>query len=340
MPKASKPKPTTQPKSAKSALSSAAKAAQRERTTAYKNAKASAVASTLKHKKARYYEEDSDGNGNASGNGNDGEDDEENKEDEEDEEDKEDKEDEGEGNEEIAPEPRYEPYKSQSGKYIHIPDEQGEYTRFRMLDRPEGKLKDIPVLLQLEGDGNKDLLHSIRSTVRTVSQHVSRNIPNCTWDKLGEEGQASIIVQVRKKHQYLARFRRGWIIKEMVIRALTNTRDLAAQKKKAGGQAGWSAQLKDKREAKKSHQNNSTKSKGKGKAQSDPDPSSATDQGEGLSKTSNKARGSPPPPPDESGDEVETTLAPKPSTSKTIQRVQDSEDESDSGNEKAPVGFG
>jgi hypothetical protein len=57
MPK-SQQKPATQPGPTKPALSSAAKAAQCERVMEYKNAKASTIASSVKGKGVRYYDDD------------------------------------------------------------------------------------------------------------------------------------------------------------------------------------------------------------------------------------------------------------------------------------------
>ena len=63
MAKASKPKPATKPP--KPVLSSAARAAQRENAKAYKNAKASTLASAAPRKGPRYHDvEDDDNNAN------------------------------------------------------------------------------------------------------------------------------------------------------------------------------------------------------------------------------------------------------------------------------------
>ncbi|KDN43375.1 hypothetical protein RSAG8_06159, partial [Rhizoctonia solani AG-8 WAC10335] len=244
MPKSSKPKPATQPKPSKPVLSSTAKAAQRERVTEYKNAKASTIASSVKGKGVRYYDDD-DGNGNG------GDDDNGNVNDSEDGEDDE----EGEGGsdgkkmedgEECVPEHHL--YKSTCGNFIFIPDEKGDYTKYPMLTRPEGKIKNLPQLMDMDGPENKELFQGIRSCIRRIALHVARNIPNCTYPMLSDEQKGSIMLQARKQYPILGRYRQGWATKELTIRSLTNGRDHKARIQKAGGQAAWCTSLKEKRE--------------------------------------------------------------------------------------------
>ncbi|CAE6481832.1 unnamed protein product [Rhizoctonia solani] len=126
--------------------------------------------------------------------------------------------------------------------------------------------------MELDGPGNRPLWKGIQSTVRTVTRHVARNIPKCTFHKLIDEQRVSIKVQVRKVYPILHRYRGDWGLNEMIMRTLTNDRDLQARIEKAGGAAGWSEKLKEQREARKT----GTTGKGKGKACAEPGPSNAT----------------------------------------------------------------
>ncbi|KDN35536.1 hypothetical protein RSAG8_11493, partial [Rhizoctonia solani AG-8 WAC10335] len=302
MPKSSKQKPATQPKSSKPALSSAAKAAQRERVTEYENAKASTVALSVKGKGVRYYDDDDDGN-------NSNEDDQDDDKGEGSEEGEDDGGDE-EMDEDEEPESRYQPYKSKCRNFIHIPNENGDYTDYSMLDRPKGKLKNLPKLMEMDGPENKEILHGIKSTVRTIARHVARDIPNCSYPMLSDEQKGTIQYLARKKYPILGLFRRDWVSKELSIRALTNQRDHKAHIQKAGGQAAWCTSLKEKREKEGKVAGDTMSAKGKGKSRSEPDPS---DRDEGSSKVSNK------PPHDiiqGTDDEAETASIPEPSTSK------------------------
>ncbi|ELU37589.1 hypothetical protein AG1IA_08381 [Rhizoctonia solani AG-1 IA] len=186
------------------------------------------------------------------------------------------------------------PYKSKCGQFIYIPNETGEYTKFSILERPQGKLKGLTTHMELDGRENKDLVKGIQSTVRSITLHVARNIKDCTYPKLAEEQRSFIMIQVsafiqaRNKYPYLARFRNNWVTKELIIRSLTNKRDHQARIKKAGGQAAWCDKLKAQREEKKLGKTN--KSTGGRSDRSEPDPSEHANQAKGPSKVSNKAR--------------------------------------------------
>ncbi|CAE6450401.1 unnamed protein product [Rhizoctonia solani] len=315
MAKSSKQKPTT---GSSKPLSNAAKAAQRQHVTDYKSSKASAIASSVKGKGARYYDEYDDDDKNDKNDDND-----DNKDDGDSDEDSNSQDDgsengnknnsKGSGDEDAEdyelPEPKYHPYKSKCGGFIFIPDEQGEYTKYTMLDRPEGKLKNLPKLMKMGGPKNKELVQGIQSCIRTVTLHVARNIPKCKYHMLSDEQRGSIKLQALKKYPILGRYRRGWVTTEFIIR----------------GQVAWCAQLKAKREAKKTAQGNTSTGKGEGKSQ----PSNTTDQAEESSKASNNL-------PQDEPDEVEATPAPKSSRSKrpAIRRVQDSEEEAGEGEPK------
>ncbi|KEP46183.1 hypothetical protein V565_213770, partial [Rhizoctonia solani 123E] len=258
MPKASKPTRATKPPP-KPVLSSAAKAARRQRVQEYKSAKASALAPAAPRKGPRYHDEDGDDEDEDEDNADDANDDANNADADED-----DVEDDGEGNTRnnggthVGPVP----YKSACGNFVFIPDEAGEYIKHTVLDRPEGDLKQLDKLMELDGPGDRALWKGIQSTVRTVTRHVARNIPKCTYHKLIDEQRVSIKVQVRKTYPILHRYRADWGLNEMIMRTLTNDRDLQARIEKAGGAAGWSEKLKRQREAKKT----GTTGKDKGKA--------------------------------------------------------------------------
>ncbi|CAE6448930.1 unnamed protein product [Rhizoctonia solani] len=311
MPKATKSKPTTQP--SKPVLSSAEKAARRAHATEYKNAKASTVESTLKG--PRYHNEDDedggDDKGDCAGEG----------------EGKGGGEEDGNGEEEENENanafvefeaPKQPPYKSKCGQFIYIPNETGKYTKFSILERPQGKLKGLTTHMELDGRENKDLVKGIQSTVRSITLHVARNIKDCTYPKLAEEQRSFIMIQARNKYPYLARFRNNWVTKELIIRSLTNKRDHQARIKKAGGQAAWCDKLKAQREEKKLGKTNKSTggrsdAKGKGKEGKQPDEEGG----------------------DKSDSEEEVISVPKPSSSKhkITRRIEDSEDEAGCDNE-------
>ncbi|KAJ1300029.1 hypothetical protein OPQ81_011149 [Rhizoctonia solani] len=264
MPKASKPKPATKPKPP--VLSSAEKALQRANTAAYKNAKVSTLASAAPRKGPRFHDADADDdadsddsddsdNSDDSNNGDNG--------------DNGNADDDADGNardddvhdgddgdridrqQRIVTAPKAEPYKSRCGNYIYIPNEAGEYNKYKMLDRPEGDLKKLDELMKLGGPDNKTLFKGIQAHVRTIVRHVARNIPKCTYVKLNDEQRASINAQVYTTYPIMRHYRDNWAVKEMVIRALTHQRDHQARIEKAGGQVAWCNKLKAQREAKK-----------------------------------------------------------------------------------------
>ncbi|QRW21894.1 hypothetical protein RhiXN_09481 [Rhizoctonia solani] len=352
MPKATKSKPATHSKPSKAALPSAARAAQRERTTEYKQAKASALASTVKGKGVHYHDEDDDegeDDGEVEGVDNDSNGDNDNchnrSEDGKDGEDGEDEE----AMDDAKPE--YEPYKSKCGNFVYVPDDNGDYTKYSMIDRPEGKLNNLPKLVKMEGNENKDLIQGIRNTIRTITRHVTRNIKDCTFSMVSPEQFASITIQARKSYPILARFRQSWATREFAIRALTNGRDHQNRIQKAGGLAAWCAKLRTKREAKKTA--NAGKEKTNGKNCTKPDASNATNQAGGSCKVSNKARGfsrsnsflidinswqtpaHESTPQNASDDEEPPVPKPSGSSRKAARRIQDSDDEG-SGGEQAP----
>ncbi|GAB1521014.1 hypothetical protein RhiTH_004104 [Rhizoctonia solani] len=311
MPKATKSKPTTQP--SKPVLSSAEKAARRAHATEYKNAKASTVESTLKG--PRYHDEDDEDGGDdegdcaGEGEGEGGGEEDGNGEEEENEN----------ANAFVEFEaPKQPPYKSKCGQFIYIPNETGEYTKFSILERPQGKLKGLTTHMELDGRENKDLVKGIQSTVQSITLHVARNIKDCTYPKLAEEQRSFIMIQARNKYPYLARFRNNWVTKELIIRSLTNKRDHQARIKKAGGQAAWCDKLKAQREEKKLGKTNKSTggrsdAKGKGKEGKQPDEEGG----------------------DKSDSEEEVISVPKPSSSKhkITRRIEDSEDEAGCDNE-------
>ncbi|KAF8670464.1 hypothetical protein RHS04_08599 [Rhizoctonia solani] len=310
MPKATKSKPTTQP--SKPVLSSAEKAARRAHATEYKNAKASTVESTLKG--PRYHDEDNEDGGDdkgdcaGEGKGEGGGEEDGNGEEEENEN----------ANAFVEFEaPKQPPYKSKCGQFIYIPNETGEYTKFSILKRPQGKLKGLTTHMELDGRENKDLV---------------KGIQDCTYPKLAEEQRSFIMIQARNKYPYLARFRNNWVTKELIIRSLTNKRDHQARIKKAGGQAAWCDKLKAQREEKKLGKTN--KSTG-GSDRSPIHPSTPT-----KLKDHQKSRTRHGKQPDEEGgdksdSEEEVISVPKPSSSKhkITRRIEDSEDEAGCDNE-------
>ncbi|GAB1519510.1 hypothetical protein RhiTH_002578 [Rhizoctonia solani] len=245
-----KPTPPTKP-----VLSTAAKAARRERATEYKNAKASTIAPALQNKGFRYHSEDEDDE-------RDTDDDQGGAVDNNVESDKDVAADAETAISKMAEIPKYQPYKSKCGKYVFIPNETGDYEQYSMIDRPQGKLKGLASLMEMDGPENKELIKGIQSTIRTITRHVTQNIPNCTYPMLCKEQRVSIMVQACNKYQILARYRNNWATKEFIIRALTNSRDHQARIQKAGGQAAWCDKLKEQREAKRGGAN-----KGKGKEQ-------------------------------------------------------------------------
>ncbi|CAE6438307.1 unnamed protein product [Rhizoctonia solani] len=247
MPKASKPTRTTKPPP-KPVLSSATKAARRQRVQEYKSAKASALAPAAPRKGPRYHDKDKDDADNENADDDDADD----ADDANDSDNVEDSngEDNRKNNEGAYVGPV--PYKSACGKFAFIPDEAGENIKHTVLNRPEGDLKRLDKLMELDGPGNRALWKASRySTVRTVSHHVACNIPKCTYYKLTDEQRVNIKVQVRKSYPILHRYCGDWGLNEMIMRALTNERDLHARIEKAGGPAAWSEKLKMQREAKK-----------------------------------------------------------------------------------------
>ncbi|CAE6486427.1 unnamed protein product [Rhizoctonia solani] len=233
--------------------------------------------------------------------------------------------------------PSPDPYKSKCRNFIHIPNENGDYTDYSMLDRPKGKLKNLPKLMEMDGPENKEILHGIKSTVRTIARHVARDIPNCSYPMLSDEQKGTIQYLARKKYPILGLFRRDWVSKELSIRALTNQRDHKARIQKAGGQAAWCTSLKEKCEARKKVAGDTTSAKGKGKSRSEPNPS---DRDEGSSKVSNKVIRHA----YNSDDEAEAASIPQSSSSrprpklkpKVIRRMEDSEDEANDEPESEP----
>ncbi|KAF8708342.1 hypothetical protein RHS03_03460, partial [Rhizoctonia solani] len=301
-----KPTPPTKP-----VLSTAAKAARRERATEYKNAKASTITPALQNKGFRYHSEDEDDE-------RDTDDDQGGAVDNNVESDKDVGADAETAISKMAEIPKYQPYKSKCGKYVFIPNETGDYEQYSMIDRPQGKLKGLASLMEMDGPENKELIKGIQSTIRTITRHVTRNIPNCTYPMLCEEQRVSIMVQARNKYQILARYRNNWATKEFIIRALTNSRDHQARIQKAGGQAAWCDKLKEQREAKRGGAN-----KGKGK-----------EQISSLIRVNRifKERPLQVVPRGQSDSETEVTPAPRPLVSKpkAKRRIKDSEDERES----------
>ncbi|GAB1516981.1 hypothetical protein RhiTH_000024 [Rhizoctonia solani] len=125
------PKPTPP---TKLVLLTAAKAAQQEQATEYKNAKASTIAPTLQNKGLQYHSEDEDDK-------RDTEDDQGSAVDNNVESDK----DVGANAEtaisKMAEIPKYQLYKSKCRKYVFIPNETGDYKQYSMINCLQGKLK-------------------------------------------------------------------------------------------------------------------------------------------------------------------------------------------------------
>ncbi|GAB1527630.1 hypothetical protein RhiTH_010806 [Rhizoctonia solani] len=282
MAKPSKSQPATKPsKPPKPVLSNAERVARRENTTAYKYAKASTLASAAPRKGPRYHDADNDDNANDDdANNDDANDNNADDDNDDDADDDNDDDDEAGGRDNggrgrshggnwIADATDLRPYKSGCGKYIYVANEAGEYERYKMLDRPEGSLKGLDALMEMDGPGNKALFKGIQNHVRTVVRHVSRSIPGCTYIKLTDEQRGSINAQVYKAYPIMRRYRDNWAVKELTIRALTHQRDHQARIKKAGGQVAWCNKLKAQREdnsqAKRVGNAGTTKTKGKGK---------------------------------------------------------------------------
>ncbi|KDN43374.1 hypothetical protein RSAG8_06158, partial [Rhizoctonia solani AG-8 WAC10335] len=201
----------------------------------------------MKGKGVHYYDDDY-------GNGNGGDDDNGNVNDSEDGEDDE----EGEGGsdgkkmedgEECVPE--YHPYKSTCGNFIFIPDEKGDYTKYPMLTQPEGKIKNLLQLMDMDGPENKELFQGIQSCICRIALHVAQNIPNCTYPMLSDEQKGSIMLQAHKQYPILGQYQQGWVTKELTIQSLTNGHDHKACIQKAGGQVAWCTSLKEKCKARK-----------------------------------------------------------------------------------------
>ncbi|QRW20496.1 hypothetical protein RhiXN_09471 [Rhizoctonia solani] len=180
------------------------------------------------------------------------------------------------------------------GKYIYVANKAGKYKRYKMLDCPEGSLKGLNALMEMDGPGNKALFKGIQNHVCTVVQHVSCSIPGCTYIKLTNEQQGSINTQVYKAYPIMRWYHDNWAVKELTIRTLTHQCNHQVQIKKAGGQVAWcnklKAQRKDNPQAKRVGNAGTTKTKGKGKTQLEPNPSSPTYQ---TNKGSSKARNQP-----------------------------------------------
>ncbi|GAB1527790.1 hypothetical protein RhiTH_010978 [Rhizoctonia solani] len=264
MAKPSKSQPATKPsKPPKPVLLNAERVARRENTTAYKYAKASTLASAAPRKGPRYHDADNNNNANNDDANNDDANDDDADNDNDDDADNNNDDDDEAGGRDNGGRGR-----SHGGNWIADATDR-KYERYKMLDRPEGSLKGLDALMEMDGPGNKALFKGIQNHVRTVVRHVSRSIPGCTYIKLTDEQRGSINAQVYKAYPIMRRYRDNWAVKELTIRALTHQRDHQARIKKAGGQVAWCNKLKAQREdnsqAKRVGNAGTTKTKGKGK---------------------------------------------------------------------------
>ncbi|QRW25162.1 hypothetical protein RhiXN_07111 [Rhizoctonia solani] len=143
-------------------------------------------------------------------------------------------------------------------KYIYVANKLGKYKRYKMLDCPEGSLKGLDTLMEMDGPRNKALLKD----------------PACNhlyWscDHVQDKQQGSINTQVYKAYPIMQWYCDNWVVKELTICTLTHQCNHQVQIKKAGRQVAWcnrlKAQHKDNPQAKRVGNACTTKTKGKGK---------------------------------------------------------------------------
>ncbi|QRW24097.1 hypothetical protein RhiXN_10421 [Rhizoctonia solani] len=123
-----------------------------------------------------------------------------------------------------------------------------------MLDCPEGSLKGLDTLMEMDGPRNKALLKD----------------PACNhlyWscDHVQDKQQGSINTQVYKAYPIMQWYCDNWVVKELTICTLTHQCNHQVQIKKAGRQVAWCNRLKAQHKAKRVGNACTTKTKGKGK---------------------------------------------------------------------------
>ncbi|KAB5588707.1 hypothetical protein CTheo_7851 [Ceratobasidium theobromae] len=148
-------------------------------------------------------------------------------------------------------------YRSNCNHYAHIPNKDGVYTRWSVLEKPlakdAGKNWNIREHMGLDGDEDaRNLYNDIVSFIRNHTQAETQDMVKPQWKDISSAIKERVNIKALNRFGYLLRFKHNWATEEIMRRNLRNTRDTKSRINKAGGHSRWKEQERTKREARKS----------------------------------------------------------------------------------------
>ncbi|KAB5588083.1 hypothetical protein CTheo_8474 [Ceratobasidium theobromae] len=137
-------------------------------------------------------------------------------------------------------------YHSNCNHYAHVPNKDGVYTRWSVLEKPMAKDtgKNWNIREHMGLDGDEDARNLYNDIVAETQDMVKPQ-----WKDISLAIKERVNIKALNCFGYLLQFKHNWAMEEIMRCNLCNTRDTKSHINKAGGHSCWKEQEQTKREA-------------------------------------------------------------------------------------------